>query len=90
MVEPDKTTVTLAGQACIVAPGPDNAPHDQIKANARLIAAAPDLLVTLQRLASLAAEGVAMRHETGKPTWSFIDEVKTRADEAINKATTQP
>jgi len=48
---------------------------------------AAELLATLERLASLADEGVVMRHETGKPTWSFIDEVKKQARAAITKAT---
>ena len=56
-------------------------------ANVRLIAAAPDLLAALQRLASIADEGAVLRHETGKPTWSFIDEVKQSARAAIAKAT---
>ena len=54
--------------------------------NARLIAAAPDLLAALERLANIADEGAVMRHETGKPTWSFIDEVKQSARAAIAKA----
>ncbi len=56
-------------------------------ANARLIAAAPELLATLERLLSIANDGAVMRHETGKPAWSFIDEVKTQARAAITKAT---
>lgn len=55
--------------------------------NAQLIAAAPELLATLERLLSIANDGAVMRHETGKPTWSFIDEVKTQARAAITKAT---
>lgn len=57
------------------------------RANVRLIAAAPELLATLERLLSIANDGAVMRHETGKPAWSFIDEVKTQARAAINKAT---
>ena len=56
--------------------------------NAQLIAAAPELLATLERLLSIANDGAVMRHETGKPAWSFIDEVKTQARAAITKATT--
>ena len=43
-VESDGTTVAMGGQAVIVAPAPDGATRETEKANARLIAAAPDLL----------------------------------------------
>ena len=49
-------------------------------------AIAPELLATLERLARIADEGAVMVHETGKPTWSFIDEVKQSARAAISKA----
>lgn len=62
-------------------------PKERAAANAALIAAAPELLAALERLASIADEGSVMRHETGKPTWSFIDEVKQSARAAIAKAT---
>ena len=62
-------------------------PKERAAANARLIAAAPDLLAALERLANIADEGAVMRHETGKPAWSFIDEVKQSARAAIAKAT---
>ena len=71
-------------------PTPDAAAKEYATrdANARLIAAAPELLATLERLLSIANNGAVMRHETGKPAWSFIDEVKTQARAAITKATT--
>ena len=65
-----------------------NDPRGEQESNARLIAAAPELLATLERLLSIANDGAVMRHETGKPAWSFIDEVKTQARAAITKATT--
>lgn len=70
-------------------PTPDAAAKEYATrdANARLIAAAPELLATLERLLSIANDGAVMRHETGKPAWSFIDEVKTQARAAITKAT---
>ena len=64
-----------------------NDPRGEQESNARLIAAAPELLATLERLLSIANDGAVMRHETGKPAWSFIDEVKTQARAAITKAT---
>lgn len=42
-VESDGTTVTMNGECVIVSPAPDSRPQDA-KANARLIAAAPELL----------------------------------------------
>lgn len=43
-VECDGTSVCMAGQVCITDPGPDRATRAELKANAALIAAAPDLL----------------------------------------------
>ena len=50
-VESDRTTVSMAHQAVIVAPAPDGASREEMRANARLIAAAPDLLRALERIA---------------------------------------
>ncbi len=46
-VESDGTSVAMANQVCVVAPSPDWADNDTTKANARLIAAAPELLEAL-------------------------------------------
>ena len=48
-VESDGTTVSMGGQCVIVAPAPDYRPQDQ-KANAALIAAAPEMAEALQAL----------------------------------------
>jgi len=53
-VESDGTTVTMAHHCVIVAPAPDGAPQSEMKANARLIASAPDLLAALERLTDAA------------------------------------
>ena len=59
------------------------------EANARLIAAAPDLLAALEQLAKIGDDGVIERRETGKPTWSALDTVKAISRAAIAKATGQ-
>ena len=43
-VESDGTTVSMGDQAVIVSPAPDGSSREVVKANARLIAAVPDLL----------------------------------------------
>jgi hypothetical protein len=62
-------------------------PCSEVQANAQLIAAAPDLLAVVQRCAEIAAGGVVQRHETGKPQWSALDEIKKITSAAITKAT---
>ena len=47
-VESDGTTVAMGGQCVIVAPAPDGASFGEQKANAALIAAAPELLRSLK------------------------------------------
>lgn len=42
------TVVAMGNQVVVTAPAPDGASFDEMKANARLIAAAPDLLEALQ------------------------------------------
>ena len=49
-VESDGTSIAMAGEGCIVAPGPDRAPNAEKRANARLIAAAPLLVEALEAL----------------------------------------
>ena len=55
-------------------------------ADARLIAAAPDLLEALRMLRAIGAGGVIERIETGKPTWNALDEVEKIARTALDKA----
>ena len=57
------------------------------EANARLIAAAPELLAALRELADIGEAGVIERRETGKPTWGALDAIQTIARAAIAKAT---
>jgi hypothetical protein len=61
-------------------------PEDVTIANARLIAAAPELLEALETILRLAEAGVIHRNETGKPQWSLTDELQTIARAAIQKA----
>lgn len=61
--------------------------RDGAPENARLIAAAPELLAALTEIAELAEKGAIMIHETGKPTWSLVDAVSSIARAAIAKAT---
>lgn len=49
-VESDQTTVSMGGQCVIVAPAPDTASREECIANARLIAAAPELYRALREL----------------------------------------
>jgi hypothetical protein len=73
--------------AHVYAPRTDGELNEQERdANARLIAAAPELLEALKRIATLAADGVILRGETGKPQWSLIDELKSITRAAIDKA----
>lgn len=55
-------------------------------ANAQAIAALPKLLDALEKLEAIGSGGVAMIHETGKPTWSALDEVKRITREALAAA----
>jgi len=53
-VESDGTTLVMDGQIVATAIAPDGARIDEQRANARLIAAAPDLLVALQAVLRVA------------------------------------
>ena len=55
-------------------------------ANSALIASAPDMLLALRELLAIGEGGVIQRNETGKPTWSAMDEIKRIAGAAIAKA----
>lgn len=57
IVESDGTTVSMSGQCVIVSPAPDNASRDVAMANARLIAAAPDLLASLAEFSGVWERG---------------------------------
>jgi hypothetical protein len=49
-IDTDKSSIIMSGQRTIINPAPDGASRDEEIANARLIAAAPDLLAALQRI----------------------------------------
>lgn len=55
-------------------------------ANSRLLAAAPEMLDALRELANIGEAGVIERRETGKPTWSALDAIKSIARAALAKA----
>lgn len=48
--------------------------------------AAPEMLEALRFIAGIASGGVIERHETGKPTWHALDEIKAVATQAIKAA----
>jgi len=60
--------------------------RDANEANARLIAAAPELLGALEIINALAKDGAITRHETGKPTWSLTDELSKITNAALARA----
>lgn len=62
-------------------------PKEERMANARLIAAAPELLAALRALAEISTGGVIEKRETGKPTWYALEEIGKIAATAIAKAT---
>lgn len=68
------------GMAHIYSPGAN------AEANARAIAALPALLTALEALHAIGKDGVAMRHETGKPTWSALEETKKLTQAALIEA----
>jgi hypothetical protein len=59
---------------------------DRDAANARLIAAAPDLLAALVEIEMISSNGAGMIHETGKPTWSLAEAVSSLARAALAQA----
>ncbi len=56
------------------------------KANARLIAAAPELLAALDAVIQTCEDGIIHRSETGKPPWTAFGHLKALASAAIAKA----
>lgn len=73
-VNSDGTTVTIGGQCVIVAPAPDGATMAEVRANARLIAAAPKMLEELARL--LFNMGIDMPPTVRQRVRSIIAEVE--------------
>lgn len=59
---------------------------DDGESNARLIAAAPELLSALEQLLEIGERGYIERRETGKPTWHVLPEITKIASAAIAKA----
>lgn len=54
--------------------------------NAQAIAALPKLLDALEQLKAIGDAGVVMRHETGKPAWSALEETRRITCEALTAA----
>lgn len=79
-VESDGTTVAMRNQCVITMPGPDGAPRDEFKANARLIAAAPALLEALRAMIVNADDGKVFSSSFG------INPVLVMARAALAKA----
>jgi hypothetical protein len=79
----DPACVVMKNQVAIVAPGPDGASYEEQKANAALIAAAPDMLMAIKRTRDFLAENLP---GTGKPgTFStnlddLLAEVEAKAE----------
>ena len=48
--------------------------------------AVPDMLEALKELLAMGQDGIIQRNETGKPTWSILDAIKTITQAAISKA----
>jgi len=57
-VESDGSSITMGGQVVITGPSPDGSTRDEEKANARLIAAAPELLANLENIISAIEYGI--------------------------------
>lgn len=69
--------------------GGDDPPIEEAKANARLIAAAPDLLEALQNLLTLSENADETGYVDGEG-WLPMEKIQERARQAIAKATQQP
>jgi len=81
-VESDGTTVAMNGQCVITAPAPDGATLEEQRANARLIAAARELLTALTWITRCArAAG-----PSGTTMYFISDEAMADAHAAIAKA----
>lgn len=79
-VESDGITLAMAGQIVATAIAPDGARIDEQRANARLIAAAPELLNSLSYMVS------QIRHFRGQGN-KQMDSAISAAIAAIDKAT---
>lgn len=72
------TVVAMGNQIVVTAPAPDGASREEMKANARLIAAAPDLLAALKAIFVLRPAGVGANE--------YALTVERIANDAIAKA----
>jgi len=79
----NKFSTRVSGDNSVKSGGADD---EELEANARAIAALPELLAALEALHAVGKKGVAMRHETGKPTWSALEETKKLTQAALTQA----
>lgn len=87
-IDNDRSTVCMAGQRVIVGPAPDGAPREVEIANARLIAAAPELLAALRQVAMFYRVAVFGSLAILADSPAMADAVKMASDQisALQKA----
>ena len=76
----DHGDVAIGGEVCVLSPGPDSASRAEVCANARLIAACPELFALAYRVANL-------NEKAGEIGAGMLAQIVTEARAAVSKAT---
>lgn len=80
-IESDGSSMAMGGQVCIVSPAPDNASRDEEQANARLIAAAPQMFAALCHIYDNMADRGELKNDDGKE-WGEVKAVRKAIEAA--------